>query len=43
MSIAELKQMQGVAKEERTACHHIIVEIEKLMYEMNSVLAGAQG
>ena len=41
MNSADLKQMQGIAKEERKACHHIIVEIEKLMYEMNSVLAGA--
>lgn len=43
MNIADLKSMQGIAKDERKACHHIIVEIEKLMYEMNSVLSGAHG
>jgi len=30
--------MQSVARQERKACHHIIVEIEKLMYELNSLL-----
>lgn len=28
-----------MAREERKACHHIIVEIEKLMYEMNTLMA----
>lgn len=35
----ELKEMQKLAREERKACHHIIVEIEKLMYEMNTLMA----
>lgn len=38
LSIQDLKDMQNVARGERKACHHIIVEIEKLMYEMNSRL-----
>lgn len=41
LSFQDLKDMQGVARSERKACHHIIVEIEKLMYEMNTIL-GAQ-
>ena len=38
ISFQELKEMQSVARQERKACHHIIVEIEKLMYELNSLL-----
>ena len=42
MNLAELKELQTAARTERKACHHIIVEIEKLMYEMNSILATPQ-
>ena len=38
MTIKDLKEMQNLARVERKACHHIIVEIEKLMYELNSIL-----
>ena len=38
MTIKDLKEMQNLARVERKACHHIIVEIEKLMYELNSML-----
>ena len=38
----ELKTMQTTARTERKACHQIIVEIEKLMYEMNTILNGSQ-
>jgi hypothetical protein len=31
--------MQSIARTERKACHSIIVEIEKLMYEMNSLMS----
>lgn len=39
LTSAELKDMQKLAREERKACHHIIVEIEKLMYEMNTFMS----
>jgi hypothetical protein len=40
INMAELKAMQSTARTERKACHQIIVEIEKLMYEMNTILNG---
>ena len=39
--MADLKSMQITARTERKACHQIIVEIEKLMYEMNTILSGS--
>lgn len=39
--MTDLKSMQSVARTERKACHQIIVEIEKLMYEMNSLLSAS--
>lgn len=39
LSQEDLKEMQKTAREERKACHHIIVEIEKLMYEMNTYVS----
>ena len=33
-----MKEMQQNAKSERQSCHRIIIEIEKLMYEMNDLL-----
>lgn len=39
MNLPELKEIQINARTERKACHHIIVEIEKLMYEMNSAIS----
>ena len=38
VSLVEMKQMQTLAKQERQSCHTIIVDIEKLMYEMNNLL-----
>jgi len=34
--------MQTQARSERKACHHIIVELEKMMYDMNSILDQAE-
>lgn len=39
IQLDKLKDMQNVARVERKECHRIIVEIEKLMYEMNSLLS----
>jgi len=41
ITATELKEMQQLARNERKACHHIIVEIEKLMYEMNTFMTSA--
>ena len=38
ITLPEVKDIQHQARQERKACHHIIVEIEKLMYEMSSLL-----
>ncbi len=38
-TLAEIKEIQNQARADRKACHHIIVEIEKLIYEMNSILS----
>jgi hypothetical protein len=34
-----MKEMQNEARQERKSCHSIIVEIEKLMYNMSSTLS----
>jgi hypothetical protein len=42
LNFEQLKEMQNVARTERKSCHQIIVEIEKLMYDLNSLMSGAQ-
>lgn len=38
LNFVQLKEIQASGRAERKACHQIIVEIEKLMYDMNSIL-----
>ena len=38
ITLAEMKQMQQLSRGERKKCHHTIVEIEKLMYELSSII-----
>ena len=38
LNFEQLKEMQNVARTERKSCHQIIVEIERLMYDMNNLM-----
>ena len=42
MNLGEMKEIQSQGKQDRKACHSIIVEIEKLMYEMSSLLPNSK-
>ena len=38
VTLPEMKELQSQGRNDRKACHSIIVGIEKLMYEMSSLL-----
>lgn len=42
ITLADMKQMQQLSRGERKKCHHTIVEIEKLMYELSSIIDGGE-
>jgi hypothetical protein len=38
MTMSEFKEMQHKVRIERQSCHRIIVEVERLLYEMTNIL-----